>query len=167
LLISIAASAISGLSKGVNYTVIHGIDYIYVSFALAFILSWIVNILLGDPNRKSLHSKFNPKIVIVAALLSVVLTTIFSLNSNVTRYLQLNSNSFYPEASRALLYFDGDPSGDVQRCQLVIDKLVSKPSWLGSDQTMLIGLNQRSIWAHGLPFCSIDQNILFDEYYAK
>jgi hypothetical protein len=106
-----------------------------------------------------------PALIGLALSASLLATASFIVNSAATQNLH-NSPEFAIQTRFALEL--GSPNltaeGDDIRCELVKFKLATLPEWEGHDRFLVNGLNKKFLSDTSLPFCSVDESVLFENY---
>lgn len=98
-------------------------------------------------------------------LLSTAGTLTFLTNSETTRAIQSYPGVFLQERFASELNSPNlEQVGDAERCNLVSLKLNSYPEWRGHDGLLVLGLNRNMESKYGIPFCSLSEEKLFENY---
>ena len=117
---------------------------------------------------KSRFSKVIEKFIIslFALSISIILSLNFIGNLLTSRATLSKSNPFFLQTqfADAIAYPNFTMNGDSERCRQIRTKLELYPSWYGADLYTIFGLNLTMQNRYNLPFCSLADDVLFENY---
>jgi hypothetical protein len=133
-----------------------------ISLIFLGILVLLINLI------RSRFSKVNEKIVVslIALPISIILSLNFVGNLLTTRASLSENNPYFLQTqfADAVAYPNLTMNGDSERCLQIKTKLRLYPSWYGADLYTIFGLNLTMQNRYNMPFCSIPDDVLFENY---
>ena len=115
-----------------------------------------------------LFYQFNYKkffLPLLAALIFSIGTLNFWVNTDVSAQLRgTNTYMIQYKLSNELLSPGILKADDDRRCNLFREKLLYSKRWLGHDQFVFNGLNTQYLGSYGVPFCSVNIDLMFENY---
>ena len=136
------------------------------NFGIALVLLSILILLINL--IRSRFSKVIEKFIVylIALPISIILSLSFIGNLLTSIATLSENNPFFLQTqfADAIAFPNFTMNGDSERCLQIRTKLELYPSWYGADLYTIFGLNLTMQNRYKLPFCSIPDDVLFENY---
>jgi hypothetical protein len=130
-------------------------------FSLVILLNSMLSKVVSMTRRSVAHAA-------IAATLAILAYAVMTTNAEVTRVASSHGpNYLLSRISNEITSPDLSDKGDSFRCDLVKLKLSNYPEWEGHDRLFVSGIYATMQARHGVAFCSLPEDSLFEGYGAN